>query len=194
MAATDSADINHAEPPPAVGQPDFVGRARELRALLAALESADRGVGGVVLLVGEPGIGKTRTAEELSVHARVRGAWVLWGRCYEGDGAPAFWPWVQIIRSYMRARDLDALRAEMQAGAADIAGLVPELHDLLPDLPPVSPISSSPPTIATTTLRYRAWWMAPQALRRKPGRPCHTRKRSPTHTGRSRMYWPKAIR
>ena len=86
MAATDSADINHAATPQAalpfaVGQPNFVGRARELRALLAALESADRGTGGVVLLVGEPGIGKTRTAEELSAHARAHGAWELWGRC-----------------------------------------------------------------------------------------------------------------
>jgi predicted ATPase len=68
---------------------------------------------------------------------------VLWGRCYEGDGAPAFWPWVQIIRSYVRTRNPDALRAEMQAGAADIAGLVPELHESLPDLPPVSPIGDA---------------------------------------------------
>lgn len=101
MAATDSADINHPATPSAaqaVGQPGFVGRALELRVLLTALEAADQGSGGAVLLVGEPGIGKTRMTEELSAHARAQGAWVLWGRCYEGDGAPAFWPWVQIIR------------------------------------------------------------------------------------------------
>jgi DNA-binding CsgD family transcriptional regulator len=148
MPATDSADINQAATPPAAlpsaaGQPSFVGRVSELRALYAALESADQGRGGVVLLVGEPGIGKTRTTEELSSHARAKDASVLWGRCYEGDGAPAFWPWVQIIRSYIRARNPAALRAEIQAGAADIAALVPELHELLPDLPPVPPIDDA---------------------------------------------------
>jgi predicted ATPase len=63
--------------------------------LRAALEDACAGQGNVVLLAGEPGIGKTRTAEELGLQAAQRGAQVLWGRCYEGSGAPAFWPWVQ---------------------------------------------------------------------------------------------------
>ncbi len=51
-----------------------------------------------MLLAGEPGIGKTRTAEELARVARERGAQVLVGRCFEGEGAPAFWPWVQVLR------------------------------------------------------------------------------------------------
>jgi KaiC/GvpD/RAD55 family RecA-like ATPase len=48
----------------------------------------------VVLVAGEPGIGKTRLAEELATQATARGALVLWGRCWEGEGAPAFWPWI----------------------------------------------------------------------------------------------------
>jgi hypothetical protein len=45
---------------------------------------------------GEPGIGKTRLAEELPAAATSRGTLVSWGRCWEGEGAPAFWPWVQV--------------------------------------------------------------------------------------------------
>src|SRR5262245_24288816 len=76
----------------------FVGRESELALLRAQLDEACAGRGGVVLLAGEPGIGKTRTAEHLAAHACARGARVFWGRCYEGDGAPAFWPWTQLLR------------------------------------------------------------------------------------------------
>ena len=89
----------------------------------------------MLLLVGEPGIGKTRTTEELATYARMRGAQVLWGRCYEGDGAPAYWPWVQIVRSYALEREPKALASEMGPGAADIADVVSEVRDRLPGLP-----------------------------------------------------------
>ena len=95
----------------------FVGRQEELALLLGRLEAAGRGQGGIVLVAGEPGIGKTRLMEELAAEARARGTSVLWGRGYEGEGAPAFWPWVQIIRAYAGDRDPDTLRAEMGAGA-----------------------------------------------------------------------------
>jgi DNA-binding NarL/FixJ family response regulator len=115
-------------------QPIFVGRELEMGLLSAALDNVCAGRGGVALLVGEPGIGKTRTAEELSAQAAQRKAQVLWGRCYEGEGAPAFWPWIQIMRAYVRNRDLNTLLTEMQAGAADIARLVPEMQERLPNL------------------------------------------------------------
>ena len=51
------------------------------------------GKGRMVTLVGEPGIGKTRTAQELATYAGMRGAQVLWGRSYESGGAPPYWPW-----------------------------------------------------------------------------------------------------
>ena len=90
--------------------------------LRAALEQALSGRGRLLLLVGEPGIGKTRTAEELVTYARAAQAQVLWGRCYEGDGAPAYWPWVQAIRSYVQDSDAKhAGLAEMGSGASDLA-------------------------------------------------------------------------
>jgi predicted ATPase len=69
--------------------------------LRANFEDTLAGCGRLVLLVGEPGIGKTRTAHELATYACTRGAQVFIGRSYEGDGAPPFWPWVQIVRAYL---------------------------------------------------------------------------------------------
>jgi hypothetical protein len=70
----------------------FVGRQAEMGQLKAALEEVLGGSGRLVALVGEPGIGKTRTSEELATYASLRGAQVLWGRCYDGGGAPPYWP------------------------------------------------------------------------------------------------------
>jgi DNA-binding NarL/FixJ family response regulator len=127
----------------------FVGREAELAALAADLEGAVAGGrGGVVLLGGEPGIGKTRLAEELAVQATSCGALVLWGHCWEGEGAPAFWPWGQVVRAYVETVDPAALRQEMGAGAADIAQVVPAVRERLPELP-------APPPLEPEAARFR---------------------------------------
>jgi DNA-binding SARP family transcriptional activator/tetratricopeptide (TPR) repeat protein len=123
-----------AEPAPAP-RTVFVGRDRELAELVGGLEDAFAGRGRLFLLVGEPGIGKSRLAEELIAHARARGARVLVGRCWEAGGAPAYWPWVQSLRAYVRDGDPAALRSQLGPGAADLAQIVPELRQRLPDLP-----------------------------------------------------------
>ncbi len=113
----------------------FVGREKEMDELRAGLEDALSGRGRLLMLVGEPGIGKTRTSEEMATYARLRNTQVLWGRCYEGEGAPAYWPWVQLIRSYVHDREPKELMSQMGPGAADIAQVVSEVRERLPGLP-----------------------------------------------------------
>jgi len=87
----------------------------------------------LVLVSGEPGIGKTRCAEALADVAEDQGALVLWGRCHEEAGAPPYWPWVQILRAYVDASSLDEVRLNMGAAASDISALVPELLEVSHD-------------------------------------------------------------
>ncbi len=64
----------------------FVGREREIAELTSALDDALAGEGRLVMLAGEPGIGKARTAQELASYAEEKDAVVLWGWCYEDEG------------------------------------------------------------------------------------------------------------
>lgn len=123
----------------------IVGRRRELDALRSWLAAATAGEGRIVLCVGEPGIGKTRLAQELAGMALAGGTTVVWGRCTETEGAPAFRPWRQVLRSLGLDPDLgldadvtspeDRFRvcddlAEAVCGAADLTGLVVVLDDI----------------------------------------------------------------
>ena len=76
----------------------IVGRTHELVELDGVLDNVEAGLGGVVFLVGEAGIGKTRLAEEVARRATARGFAVTWGRAWEGGGTPAFWPWARALR------------------------------------------------------------------------------------------------
>lgn len=122
---------------------DLVGRRDVLRDLEEQLGVVESGRSALALLAGEPGIGKTRTAEELCRVAETREFRVLRGRCYEGEGAPAFWPWIQVLRAaFMEERDDAAVLAHLGAGASDVAHLVPELRVRFPDLPPAPALES----------------------------------------------------
>ena len=112
----------------------FVGRQREMGTLKVALEDAFSGRGMLVMLAGESGIGKTRTAKELATYAELRGAHVLWGGCSEEPGVPSYGPWVEAIRSYIREQYTDRVRSEMGVGAADIAEIVPDVRERMPEL------------------------------------------------------------
>jgi len=153
-------------PPPAAAPAEpaqaargaFVGRDAELAELLRGLDEALAGQGRLYLLVGEPGIGKSRLAEELSRAARARGCLVLVGRCWEAGGAPAYWPWVQALRAYVRECEGDALRAQLGAGAADVAQIVPELRERFPDL-------EEPPSLDAEGARFRLFDATAEFLR-----------------------------
>ena len=113
----------------------FVGRDRELEQLRESLDAALQGRGSVVMLVGEPGIGKTRAVQELETYARMRGAEVYWGRTHESAGMPAYWPWRQIGLAWGADRDLATLAT---AGSAlrnpELVRFFPELRQVIPGL------------------------------------------------------------
>ena len=131
----------------------FVGRQPQLDLVEDAWQKAGKGSGQVVFVAGEPGIGKTRLVEE--VVARVAGppagrrgaaraasgeTLVAWGRVDEGEGTPPFWLWVQVIRALVEVADRDLAAAALVPIAGDIAHLVPEIKELMGELPPPPPL------------------------------------------------------
>ncbi len=75
----------------------LIGREPALAVATAAMDDALDGAGRVLLVTGDPGIGKTALAREVATAARVRGAQVVWTACPPGGGAPAYWPWSQVV-------------------------------------------------------------------------------------------------
>jgi len=113
---------------------DFVGRSRELAVLAAAFADACAGRPRLVQCRGEPGIGKTRLAEEFV--SRADGAAVAWGTGTEDAGAPPYWPWREVLRGLSRTTPVHAVAAEL--------GIVADLARLAPELFPAAPV---PPTL-----------------------------------------------
>ena len=132
-------------PPPA---PGFVGRTSEQGQLAAALDRTIGGAGSLTMVVGEPGIGKTRLLEQFAAHARSAGARVLVGRCYDGDWAPPFSPFVEAIKQYATTASPQRLRAHLSADAGVLARIVPALRERLPNI-------AEPPAIPAEGERYR---------------------------------------
>lgn len=99
----------------------LVGRRLSIDALHSAVDGALAGAGGVVLLSGEPGMGKTVLAAEAAAYAKARGATAVWGTCWEGAGAPGYWPWVQVVRALP---DGGAVLAELTGTHDAVAGVL----------------------------------------------------------------------
>jgi class 3 adenylate cyclase/tetratricopeptide (TPR) repeat protein len=113
----------------------LVGREAELVRLTERLHQTARGQGGLILVAGEPGIGKTRLAEEAAARAERDGAFVLWGRGFEGEWAPPYAPFAEALAPHVAVAVPEELRADLAAGAAPLAQLVPRIREVLPDLP-----------------------------------------------------------
>jgi DNA-binding winged helix-turn-helix (wHTH) protein/tetratricopeptide (TPR) repeat protein len=107
----------------------FVGRDRELAAMAAAVVAARAHRPGLILLAGEAGIGKTRTAEEFLHRARVQGCVAIESRCHESEGAPAFSPWLQIVRATFEQCAIRTPLEQLDSLQARIAPLLPEWSD-----------------------------------------------------------------
>ena len=113
---------------------EYFGRAREMSRLLERFDDAAAGRGGVILLAGEPGIGKSHALRKLADGARARSAIVLAGRCVEGAWAPPFRPFAEAIIGYGELVSPGQLLADLGMAGSALARLAPRLSELLPDL------------------------------------------------------------
>lgn len=131
--------------------PPFIGRQHELQELGRAVDAALAGNGSLWMVLGEGGIGKTRLAREVAAGAARRGAQVLWGQCWDGEGAPAFWPWIQVLRALCAVGQRAGLaRAVSPATAAIIAQIAPEVRALCGEVP-------APPPLEPAAARFRCF-------------------------------------
>jgi class 3 adenylate cyclase/tetratricopeptide (TPR) repeat protein len=117
-----------------------VGRDAELGRLGRRLAEVPAGRGGLVLIGGEPGIGKTRLVEELAEQAARDGIAVLWGHCYEGEWTPPYAPFIEALEADLAQADPEALKTLVGPGGPVLAQLVPKLRTILPDLPEAVPL------------------------------------------------------
>ena len=115
----------------------LVGREREMAKLSAGLEDAASGRGSLFLISGEPGVGKTRLADEVAVAANAKGMALLVGHCSEHDEAVAYLPFVEILENFTdRGSNLDSLRRAVGEQGPELARLLPKLKNILPELAP----------------------------------------------------------
>jgi len=113
----------------------FVGRQAERAELVRLVDRAVAGRGALVLVGGEPGVGKSRLAEEVRVEAERRGMRTRLGRCYE-EGAPPYTPFVEMLEAATHDIPLDLYRQVLGEDAGEIARIMPRLREIFADIPP----------------------------------------------------------
>ncbi|MBN2075553.1 MAG: protein kinase [Dehalococcoidales bacterium] len=110
----------------------FVGREQELKQLKTAFDGAMSGQGSLVMVVGEPGIGKTSVCEQLKTYVTLKGGKTLIGYCYEeGSLSLPYLAFVEAMHSYILDREVEDLKKELGSGATDVAKIVSEVREKL---------------------------------------------------------------
>ena len=126
--------------PAASAGPRLVGRARELAALDRSFELAAAGRAAVVLVAGEPGIGKTRLLEAFAARAARAGATLLRGGASDAAGMPPYLPFLEALQRHVESAAPDLLRAQAGPLAPILATILPELVARLGELPSSYPL------------------------------------------------------
>lgn len=119
-------------------QADLVERDHEWRALAGSWRSLSPGAGGIVILDGEAGAGKTRLAEEFLRWIVAEGGTALRGRGYGGSAGVSYGPLVEILRDALDEPGIGGCEPDW---LSEVARLVPEIRQRFPGLPPASPSS-----------------------------------------------------
>ena len=110
----------------------FVGRAAEVLHLRSAFDAASGGHSALIVLAGEPGIGKSALCGRLAGSVVASGGQALIGHCYdEGSFRLPYMPFVEAFETYAQGADADTLRADLGSGAADVARIVPTVRECL---------------------------------------------------------------
>src|SRR2546421_3421699 len=118
----------------------IVGRQRELTLIMNQYEVAKQGQAHVLLLAGDPGIGKTRLLDEIARQTAQDGVTILRGGTSEAEGMPPYLPFVEALGRYIQAAPLDLLRAQVAAAPQVLATVLPELITRLGELPSFAPL------------------------------------------------------
>ncbi len=121
---------------PALGRTRFVGRDEERADIRRFVEGAAAGHGALLMIGGEPGVGKTRMTEEVAEEAAARGMMALVGHCHETEAPLPYAPVVEILETTIRGVSRESLLEAFGDAAPELARILPQLRRMLPDLPP----------------------------------------------------------
>lgn len=139
----ESAEASSAAPLHQLVRGKLVGRGAELQQLKRHWEQTQQARGHLVLLSGEPGVGKTRLAQDVIAHAQKSGAAVLRGGCYEFEATTPYLPFVEAFRDWAHAQSAEQLRIVLGTCAPEITKFAPEIKEKLGELPASSPLPAS---------------------------------------------------